>query len=71
MNNEIKLGYIHVPHYTPYISSSKTNTSNTTIQTKEFTEEEIYIAGTFTIICCVILIVLIIYMIKEFIKYSK
>ena len=68
MNDEIKLGYIYVPHYTPYISSSKINT---TIQTKEFTEEEIHIAGTFTIICCVILIVLIIYMIKEFIKYSK
>lgn len=71
MNNEIKLSYIYVPHYVPYISSPKTNTSNTTIQTKEFTEEEMHIAGTITIIFCVVLLILFVYMIREFIKYSK
>lgn len=59
---------IYVPHYTPYISSSKTNT---TIQAKEFTEEEIHITEMFMIIFSVILILLIICMIKDIIKYFK
>ena len=66
----IEVGYVpYIGHYTPYIS--RTNTSNTVIQTKEFTKEEIYIAGTFTFVLCIKIIIFLIYIIKEFIKYSK
>ena len=33
-----KVGYVpYIGHFTPYIQNTKTNTSNTVIQTKEFT----------------------------------
>lgn len=67
---EIQLAYIHTPQfYKPYISS--TNETNTIIKTREYTQEEIHIAGTISIILCIILIVFTLYMFIQFYKYSK
>lgn len=67
-----KVGYVpYIGHFTPYIQNTKTNTSNTVIQTKEFTKEEKCIAGTFAIILYITLVLFVIYMIREFYKHSK
>lgn len=67
---EIKVAYIYTPKYVPFISSSSKNT-NTIVQTREFTNEERIIGTSITITMCMILAILTIYIIREFIKYSK
>ena len=67
---EIEIAYIHTSQfYVPYISS--TNTTNTIVETREYTQEEVHIAGTFTIICCIVLVLFTLYMFIQFYKYSR
>ena len=67
---ELQLAYIHTSQfYVPYISS--TNKTNIISETREYTQEEIHIAGVITIMFCIVLVLFTLYMFIQFFKYSK